>query len=311
MRLYGPLIRGLEMRNLEIRHLRYFVAVAEELSFSKAATRLHMSQPPLSQQVKALEDGLGVRLFDRSRREVHLTEAGKILLAESKAILNSLNKAVSTTVRAASSDSGNVKIGFVTSAMFHVLPTILGRISSRLPGLDISVYDMSSRDQVEALLLERLDIGVIHSCPAVSGLNKVPIYTEPFILALPAGHELEQVASITASQLEQYPLIGFSREHAPSLYDAQVACCLAKGFRPNLVHHARTPFTIFQLIRLGLGISLVPKPYSRSSFPGVVFKELGGSAGQLHLFAVWRDDVSSELVKKVVEGIMFEPLVPE
>jgi DNA-binding transcriptional LysR family regulator len=297
------------MRGLEIRHLRYFVAVAEELSFSKAATRLHMSQPPLSQQIKALEVGLGVTLFDRSRREVHLTEAGKILLAESKQILSSLNKAVSTTVRAASNEGGTVKLGFVTSAMFHVLPTIFKRVSNCFPGLEISVYDMSSRDQVEALLQERLDIGVIHSCPSVSGLNKVPIYTEPFILALPVGHELESSATITAEQLEKYPLIGFSREYSPSLYDAQVACCLAKGFRPTLVHHARTPLTIFQLIRLGLGISLVPKPYSRSPFPGIVFKELEGSAGQLHLFAVWRDDVSSERVKKVVEQIMFEPLM--
>ena len=296
------------MRSLETRHLRYFVAVAEELSFSKAATRLHMSQPPLSQQIKALEESLGVQLLDRSRREIHLTQAGEILLNESRRILASLSTAIGTTIRAASIDAGRVRIGFVTSALFHVLPTILTRISTLFPAIEISVYDMSSRDQVEAILQERLDVGVIHSSPAVAGLNKVPIFSEPFILALPMGHELEHAHSVSATQLEKYPLIGFSREYSPSLHDAQMACCLAKGFRPTLLHHARTPFSVFQMIRLGLGISLVPKLYSRSIFPGVVFKSLDDSAGHLHLYTVWKENVTSEIVTKVIAGIMSEPL---
>jgi len=292
------------MRNIEFRHLRYFVAVAEELSFSKAAVRLHMSQPPLSQQIKALEDDIGVQLLERTRREVHLTEAGKIFLNESRRMLSSLNNAVGATVKAAAIDGGAVKIGFVTSALFHVLPTILRRVERECPEIELSILDMSSRNQVEALLQERLDIGIIHSTPAISGLNKIPIYSEPFTLVLPEGHELETSLTIDAADLEKYRLIAFSREYSPSLYDAQMACCLAKGFRPQLVHQARTPFTIFQLVRLGLGISLVPKPYARTSFPGVVFKELDNSAGHLHIYAVWRDEVSSDLVRKVIEKVM-------
>ena len=168
---------------------------------------------------------------------------------------------------------------------------------------------MSSRDQVEAILQERLDIGVIHSCPAVSGLNKLPIYSEPFVLVLPEGHELQESRSIGVAQLEGYRLIGFSRKYSPSLYDAQMACCLAKGFRPNLIHHARTPLAIFQLIRLGLGISLVPRPYSRSIYPGILFKDLDDSAGHLHLYAIWKEQVSSELVRKVIEDLMLDSLM--
>ncbi|CAM3968434.1 LysR substrate-binding domain-containing protein [Bordetella tumulicola] len=297
------------MHGPEIRHLRYFVAVAEELSFSKAAVRLHMSQPPLSQQIKALEDDLGVQLLERSRREVRLTEAGKIFLNESRTILASLRSAVGATIRAAEADGGNVKIGFVTSALLDVLPSLLARMSKSFPEIELSVYDMSSRDQVEALMQERLDIGIVHSIPAIAAFNKLPIYSEPFILAIPEGHELEKEEKITAADLEKYRIIGFSREHSPSLYDAQLACCLAKGFRPTLVHQARTPFTVFQLIRSGLGISIVPKPYARLPFPGIVFKDVDNSAGHLHLYAVWRDEISSELIKKVIRQVMYEPFV--
>lgn len=285
------------------------MAVAQELSFSKAAIKLHMSQPPLSQQIKALEESMGVQLLDRSRREVHLTEAGKVFLVECKAILSSLQQAVGVSVRAASLDAGKIRVGFVTTALIHILPSLHARISTRFPEVELSIYDMSSRDQIEGILAGRLDIGIIHSCPDTSGVNKVPVYSEPFVLAVPEGHALATDGPLDASTLEKYPLIGFSRDHSPSLYDAQVACCLARGFRPNLVHSVRTPFSVFQLIRLGLGISLVPRPYAKSNIPGVVFRELDGSTGHLHLYVVWKDSHVPDLVNKVVEGIMLEPLV--
>ncbi|WP_176464002.1 LysR substrate-binding domain-containing protein [Bordetella genomosp. 11] len=292
------------MRNVEITHLRYFVAVAEELSFSRAATRLHMSQPPLSQRIKALEDELGVQLLARNRRDVQLTEAGKIFLNESRYILEYLGHAVGATVKAGSRDAGGLKIGFVTSALIHLLPLIKARLSARFPDVQMIVHDMSSKSQVEALLHEELDIGVIHSCPTVAGLNKFPIYSEPFVLALPHGHELAGLPCIEAADLEKHPLIGFSREASPSLHDAQMACCLAKGVRPHLVHQARTPLAIFQLIQLGMGISLVPKAYSRATYPGVVFKDLRESAGHLHLYVVWKDGVKSGLTRKVIDEVM-------
>jgi len=222
-----------------------------------------------------------------------------------------LGAAVGATIKAAANEGGSLKIGFVTSALFHLLPTIQARLATRFPDVELSIYDMSSRDQVEAIQQERLDVGIIHSCPAVSGLNKLPVYSEPFVLVLPEGHELQESRSIGVAQLEGYRLIGFSREHSPSLYDAQMACCLAKGFRPDLVHHARTPLAIFQLIRLGMGISLVPRPYSRSTYPGIVFKNLDDSAGHLHLYAIWKEQVTSELVRKVIEDLMLDSLMGE
>lgn len=296
------------MRHLEIRHLRYFVAVAEELSFSKAALRLHMSQPPLSQQIKALEEGMGVQLFDRSRREVHLTEAGRVFLIESKRILSSLEQAVGLSVRAASVDAGKLRVGLVTTALFHLLPAIHKRVAQQFPAIELNIYDMSSRDQIEAIQRGRLDIGIVHSCTEVSGINKIPLFTEPFVLALPAGHELASEIAIDTATIEKYPLIAFSRDYAPSLYDAQLACCLARGFRPNLVHSARSAFTIFLLIRQGFGISLVPKLYSKVTVPGVVFKTLEEGAGHLNLFAIWSEANASDLISRVIENIMSEPL---
>lgn len=295
------------MRNVEIRHLRYFVAVAEELSFSKAAVRLHMSQPPLSQQIKILEENMGVQLLERSRRHVHLTEAGRVFLAESKNILNNLKHAVGRTVRTASVASGQIRVGFVTTALFHALPIVQARIATSFPDLTLVVYDLSTRNQIDRLIQGHLDIGIVHSCSAPSEINKVLIFTEPFVLAVPKGHELDSDITLTAEIIEKHPIIGFSNEQSPSLYDAQLACCLAKGFRPNLVHSARTPFAIFQLIRLGFGISLVPRFYATSGVSGIVFRELDGSTGNLHLHAVWNENNYSELTDAIVECLLSNP----
>jgi DNA-binding transcriptional LysR family regulator len=156
---------------MDIRQLRYFVTVAEELNFSRAATKLHMSQPPLSQQIKALEEEMVVMLFLRTRREVKLTDAGKVFLRESRSVLAHLQAAVDTTLKTAKGDIGELRLGMATSAVFHVMPKILERLQAQFPQVNVAVTDMGSRDQIRAVLQDKIDIGIIHEQPHIEGLR--------------------------------------------------------------------------------------------------------------------------------------------
>ncbi|WP_043353428.1 LysR family transcriptional regulator [Cupriavidus basilensis] len=294
---------------MELRQLLYFVTVADELNFSKAAVRLHMSQPPLSQQIKALEDEIGVELLTRNRREVRLTDAGRAFQSDCRSVLEQVRVAVSTARRTAAGDIGTLQIGMVTSGIYHVLPTILKRMAESFPGLHIAVTDMGSADQVHAVMQGKLDVGVVHSVPTRAGLGKAPIFTEHFSIVVPEGHEFTTKSDLTIRDLEEMPLVAFSRDHAPALFDAMIASCLDAGFSPTIAHTARNPLTTFQMVRLGLGVALVPRSYARAGMPGVVFREIGETAGHIQLYAIWREQGPGELVRKVLGTVMREPIV--
>lgn len=295
---------------MELRQIRYFVMVAEELNFSRAAERLHMSQPPLSLQIKALEEEMGVELLQRTRREVHLTDAGRVFLAECRSIMDQLRAAVSTTVRTAEGELGTLKLGMVTSGIFHVLPEILRRMADRFPTIEITVTDMSSRDQADAIMQGKLDIGIVHAIPAQAGLTKSPIYAEPFSIVLPDQHPLASRPDLRLADLEGQPFVAFSRERAPALFDAIVASCQEAGFSPLITHTARNPLTVFQMVRLGLGISLVPRSYANAGVDGVRFRSFEGSSNELRLYAIWREHNVSELVRRIVVAVMSETVSP-
>lgn len=289
---------------MELRQLRYFVTVAEELNFTRAAEKLHLSQPPLSQQIKALEDEMGVELLHRTRREVRLTDAGEVFLLECRSLLDQLRVAVSTTRRTAAGEIGTIHLGMVTSGIFHVLPTIIDRMRRRFPDIDIAVTDMSSLDQINAVLQDKLDIGIVHSTPSRNGLNRFPIFSEQFSIVLPEHHPLAAKIDLEIQDLEGLPIVAFSRERAPALFDAMVATCQDAGFSPSIAHTARNPLTVFQIVRLGLGVSLVPRSYAKAGVGGVVFREVSHTAGRVQLFAIWRERAPSDLVQKIIAEVM-------
>jgi DNA-binding transcriptional LysR family regulator len=289
---------------MDLKQIRYFMVVAEELSFIRAANRLHMSQPPLSQQIKALEDEMGVRLLHRTRRDVSLTDAGKGFLKDTRLIFDQLSTAVDSAVRTATGEVGVLRLGMANSAIFHVMPGILNRIRERYPAVEVVVTDMGSQDQVRAIAQDKLDIGIIHAAPETIGVERLPIFTEPFSIVLPYGHTLSDKADIALSDLEDETFIAFSREHSPALFDAYIASCLHAGFSPKIKHTARQVSTILQMVRVGLGVSLVPRSFSHSGFTGVQFRELHDTAGRVNIFAVWREKNPSELVQKVIPEIM-------
>lgn len=289
---------------MDMRQLRYFVTVAEELSFRKAAERLHISQPPLSQHVKALEDEMGVQLMHRNRREVKLTEAGQTFLRESRRVLDQLRTAVDAAVRVSKGDIGELRIGVATSALFHLVSEIKRLTHDLFPGVVPSFVDMVSAEQVKAVSTGLLDLGVVHARPDRSEVRRQLIYREPLVAVLPSSHPLAHEAGITLSMLSEEPMIALRREHGPAIYDAVVACCYEAGFSPNIKHMARSPLAIFQMVRLGLGFSIAPASYATTGFAGVVFREFPQNAGQVSLELIWSDKHATGLTRRVLEGLI-------
>ncbi len=289
---------------MDLRQLRYLVTVAESLSFVRAAERLHMSQPPLSQQIKALEEELGVTLLYRTRREVRLSDAGRVFLDQARDLLERAQAMAHRTRQAAGGEQAVLRVGMATSALFHVLPALQALAAARLPGLQLSVHDMNTDEQVRSLVIDRLDIGFIHARPDVRGLAHATVLTDSFALVLPAAHPLASRPAPTLRDIADEAVVAFSREHAPALHDALIASCQQAGFSPRIAHVARHPASLLQLVRLGLGVSIVPRGYADDAMPGLVFHRLARLAGTLRIDAIWREGNPSPALRQLVEAVL-------
>lgn len=289
---------------MDLKQLRYFVMVAEELNFSRAATRLHMSQPPLSQQIKALEEEMGVVLLHRNPRGVRLTDAGTVFLRECRLLLDQFRSAVHLTVRASQNNAGTIRLGVATSGLFSVLPTLMELMRADFPHVEVLVRDMQSDDQVRAVAQGALDLGIVHVKPERMNVGRHELFREPLALVLPDDHRHAAGLMPDLNEFAEESMIALSREHAPTVFDAMIVCCSEAGFSPNIRHTARNPFTIFQMVRSGLGIALVPSSYRQGVYPGVVFRNLNGSAGQVRLEVIWSERNASELTQKIVHELL-------
>lgn len=289
---------------MDLRQLRYFVMVAEELSFSRAALRLHMSQPPLSHQIKTLEDELGVELLYRNRREVKLTDAGRVFLEQSRALLEQAKAVKHRTQQAAGGELGTLRIGMATSALFHVMPRLLPRMAAQFPGLTLAVTDMNSEEQVRAIAVDKLDLGFIHARLDYKGLARCTVLAETFAIVLPQDHPLALRRDLSLQDLTGEAMVAFSREHAPALFDALIASCQQVGFSPRIAHVARHPASLFQMVRWGLGVSIVPRSYADDALPGLVFHHLPQTAGRLQIDAIWREGNPAPGLRKVVDEVL-------
>lgn len=289
---------------MDMRQLRYFVTVAEELSFRRAAQRLHISQPPLSMHIKALEAEMGVQLFHRTRREVKLTESGQAFLRETRILLDQMQTAVSAAVRAGKSDVGVLRIGFATSALFHLVRQVKLLVEARFPDVTLSWVDMASADQVKAVSLGLLDLGIVHARSDRVEVQRQLIYREPLVAVLPSNHRLARQTDFQLAMLADEPMVSLRRDCGPAIYDSIVACCHEAGFSPEIKHVARSPLTIFQMVRLGLGVTIAPSSYADTGFSGVVFREFAQTAGQVRLEMIWSDKQASDLTRRVVSEVV-------
>lgn len=271
--------------------MRYFVAVAEELHFGRAARRLNLSQPPLSVQIRELEREIGADLFIRNRRRVELTPAGGVLLGEARRLIAQAEAAVESARRAARGEIGHLAVGFVSTADYSLLPALVHRFRTRHPGVSLTLRELTGDRQIDQLSAGELDLGLMIAPPRIAGLVERTVLREPLIAALPASHRFARLGrSIAVQDLSGEGFVLFPRAMAPGLYDALIALCQQAGFAPRLAQEAIQMQTILGLVAGGLGVSLVPACMAKLRRPGVAYVRLSTSERSIETAAVWRAD---------------------
>lgn len=289
----------------ELRQLRHFVAVAEELHFGRAAQRLHMTQPPLSQSIANLEDLLGAPLFLRNRRMVGLTAAGSALLPEARRILDEAGALPELVRRAASGEAGRLALSFVSTAGLGMLPDVLRRYRAAFPGVRLVLHEATSDVQFDDLLSGRIDAGfVIPLQPgapagmADPALDYRKLLDEPLVLCAPSGlAALAAPGPVWLRDLPPLPLVIFPRTVAPGLHDAILACYRTAGVLPTIGQEAIQMQTIVSLVSGGMGLALVPQSVSNLMRPGVEYRALRDAAPLAETGLAWRRDNDSPVLK--------------
>lgn len=244
---------------MELRHLRYFIATAEELHLGRAAQRLHMSQQPLSKQIRDLEAEIEVPLFHRTKRTMRLTEAGKVFLQEARKTLTQANHAISTAQQVGRGEVGQLQVGFTGPILNSILPTVVRQFRIEYPSVHLGLKRLQTNEQVAALLSGEIDIGLLHPPINAPLITQETIDREPLVVALPSNHLLAANAPepISAQALANESFILFPRHVGPILYDAIVGFCRQMGFSPDVVQEAFPQQTILGLVAAGLGISMI------------------------------------------------------
>ena len=269
---------------MELRHLRYLVAVAEEGHVTRAAERLGIQQPPLSQQIRALEAELKVQLFRRKPRGVELTQAGQVLFAEAKAVLQQVEHAIAATRRTADGEAGRIGLGFTSSASFHpFVPRAIRSYREAYPLVALNLEESGTGELVDALVQERLDAAFVRSpIGPAEGIAVHSVLEEAMIAALPARHKLAARAGagpLTLAQLAAETFILYRRPLGPGLYDAIIAACQRAGYSPKIGQEAPRMLATLSLVAAGLGVTLVPESMRRLRVHGVLYQPLDPSAG--------------------------------
>jgi DNA-binding transcriptional LysR family regulator len=289
--------------SMELHDLRYFVAVAEELHFHRAADRLHMTQPALSRQIRALETELGVVLLQRNQRQVRLTLAGETLLAEAKAILQRTEQAIQTTQRAARGEVGQLKLSFVAPSLRGVLPAIIRAFRDRYPEVQLLLSEQRTQEQVEAFRTGQIDVGVLYPPVDESLLYVIPIASEGWIVALPKRHPLVQKQHLALGDLAQEAFILHPRAEGPVFYDQILRLCEQAGFYPNVIQEAGVSQTRVGLVAIGMGITFVPPHFQTDADPDVAYCPLKGAALTLNLAIGCRHDHYSPIIQQFLSVV--------
>jgi DNA-binding transcriptional LysR family regulator len=287
---------------MELRHLRYFVAVAEELHFGRAARRLNLAQPPLSQQIRSLESELGLALFHRTSRKVELTEAGNLLLAQARLVLMQAETATQTMRAAHRGEAGRLTIGFTTSAVYSLVPAILREFNRSRPHVEIRCLEMNPEQQLSALQERQIQVSFTRTPLGDAGLQTELLDREGFVMALPVDHPRAGQVRLRLRDFSGEGFILFSRHQGSAIYDAIIASCQKAGFSPRIAQEGGGVQTILALVAAGLGVAMVPASLRHLQRPGVVYRELPASDTQeVGLMLVWRKDDRSPVVESLVK----------
>lgn len=297
------------MSSIDLRLLRYFLAVAEESHLTKAAARLGIRQPPLSQQIRVLEQELGVTLFRRLPRGMELTESGHALLADARSILALVDQAVEGVRRVSLGEAGRLTVGFTGSAAFHpFVPSVIRRFRESAPQVRLVLEESSTGELMEAVRDGRVDVAFVRGAHGVDrGVAVETVLEESMLAAFPADHPMVKGRPrkrIALAELAEQSLILYRRHSGPGLYDAIISACRAAGFSPRVAQEAPRMLSTLSLVAAGLGVSLVPASLRRVNIEGVVYVNVTGPvAMRAPLTLIWRDAPLSGAIRRLIEEV--------
>ena len=259
---------------VELRHLRYFCQVAEDLHFGRAASRLAVSQPALSVQIKQLEMMAGARLLERHSRHVSLTDAGRVFEEAARRILRDVDAALDATRQAEAGEVGVLRVGFGPTLMFSTLAQVVRAYRARYPGVRMDLRELATAEQVEALLRGDLDVGFVRGAETDPRLHAELFAREPLLIAVHRGHAAAAAARVPLSMLAGEPWVLFPRTIAPQLHEQVMRLCREAGFTPNVIQESREVYTTVGLVGAGVGVTIVPEAVQRMSWKGVAYKRI-------------------------------------
>ena len=282
---------------MELRHLRYFVAVAEELHFGRAAERLFIVQPALSKQIASLEKELGVELFVRTKRHVEMTPAGAALLEDARQVLAQAEGAKLRAQLASRGEVGVLEIGFVVPVLYDLLPHMVRAFRASHPAIRVSLHELHSREIVDGLRSRDLHIGFSRlPIPGGEGLSVRPLVDEPVVVAMPADHPLAVRPSVALADLSDEDIILIARDQEPELYDSYVAACASAGFRPRVAHEVDRTHVAVGLVAGGLGMCFVASSAELVAHPGVAYRPVTDPSPRISFGAIWNPEAPAPVL---------------
>ncbi|MEZ4810308.1 MAG: LysR family transcriptional regulator [Allomuricauda sp.] len=289
---------------IELRHFIYFLAVAEELHYRKAAEKLFISQPGLSTQIKQMEEILETQLFVRDKKKVRLTPAGEFLKKEVEFILNHLDQTKKQLKLIGHGHMGEVRIGFLGSAMQNVVPDLLVGLKEKYPLVHTTLEELSNRAQINAILSDRLDLGFVRMSRVPKGLEVKPVFEDTFSLVLPQDHPIDDKNFKSIDQLVNEDFILFSQDYSPEYYDTVLSICEDSGFVPKVSHKSVHAQTIFKLVENKLGIAIVPTTLQHGFQMEVKFIEMKQIRQRAVLYMVWKADNRNPALKNCMDLLL-------
>jgi DNA-binding transcriptional LysR family regulator len=286
---------------MELRHLRYFVAVAEEKHFGRAASRLRIAQPPLSRQIQDLERELGFALFERTRRQVELTAAGVALLAHTRGIFDAVALAVHEAGRASRGEQGRIVVGYPSTFAYSGLPEIVRAFRTKFPSVEVVLRELAPQQQLDALREGRVHVGFVRAPLEEPGLSSELVRSEPLVVALPTGHPLATRKVVPLALLAKEPFVMFPRVRGAAYFDSLTRLCHDAGFTPRIVQEA-PQLDIVSLVAAGLGVSLLPTSIRKIRRAGIVLRPIVGSP-KTSLLVVWSPREPSPVLREFLEVV--------
>ncbi|OOG78270.1 LysR family transcriptional regulator [Algoriphagus sp. A40] len=285
---------------MELRHLIYFQAVAEELNYRKAAERLFISQPGLSRQIRQLEELLGVQLFERDKKHVDLTAAGDYLKGEVDFVINHLESTKNQLKLIESGKVGELRIGFLGSASNQVLPDLLTKLNSEQPLITTSLEELSNAVQVEMMQKDKLDLGFVRLASVPEDLEMSPVLRDTFSLVVPKNHPVGKSNFRSVNQFQEESFILFSSDYSNYYFEQIMSICRDSGFSPKIRHKSVHALTIFRLVENGLGVAIVPTSLKEGYDLNVRFMEIPGIPQFTELSVIWKPVNRNPALKKVL-----------